>query len=95
LGSGLEAGIALLLPLLLLIPVSLIGVWWAVRFSLRRVVVFRESLEARGAADLSPVTSDQLPEELEPIAAAINACWSDFGVFWRQRGVLPRTVPTN
>jgi len=70
--AALEAGIALLLPLLLLIPVSLIGVWWAVRFSLRRVVVFRESLEARGAADLSPVTSDQLPEELEPIAAAIN-----------------------
>jgi two-component system OmpR family sensor kinase len=70
--AAFEAGIALLLPLFLLIPVSLLGVWWAVRFSLRTVVVFRESLEARGATDLSPVTVDQLPEEFEPIAASIN-----------------------
>lgn len=70
--AALEAGIALLLPLLLLIPVSLAGVWWAVRFSLRRVVVFKTYLEARGAADLSPVTVDRLPEEFVPIAHSIN-----------------------
>ncbi|MEP4544576.1 MAG: ATP-binding protein [Saccharospirillum sp.] len=70
--AALEAGIALLLPLLLLIPVSLLGVWWTVRFSLRRVVDFSESLEVRGAADLSPVPVDQLPQELEPMAVSIN-----------------------
>lgn len=70
--AALEAGFALLLPLLLLIPVSMISVWWAVRFSLRRVVGFKESLEERGVGDLSPVTVDHLPEEFEPIAASIN-----------------------
>jgi len=70
--AAFEAGLALLLPLLFLIPVSLIGVWWAVRFSLRQVVGFRESLEARGAGDLSSVATEQLPEEFEPIAASIN-----------------------
>lgn len=70
--AAFEAGIALLLPLLLLIPVSLLGVWWTVRFSLRRVVDFSESLEVRGAADLSPVPVDQLPQELEPMAVSIN-----------------------
>ncbi|MCM0612105.1 sensor histidine kinase N-terminal domain-containing protein [Marinobacter sediminum] len=70
--AAFEAGLALLLPLLFLIPVSLIGVWWAVRFSLRRVVVFRESLESRGSGDLSSVSVEQLPTEFEPIAASIN-----------------------
>jgi len=70
--AAFESGIALLLPLMLLIPVSLIGVWWAVRFSLREVMLLKQSLETRGAGDLSPVKIEQLPEELEPIAGAIN-----------------------
>ncbi|AOY87755.1 two-component sensor histidine kinase [Marinobacter salinus] len=70
--AAFEAGLALLLPLLVLIPVSLIGVWWAVRCSLRRVVVFRETLESRGSADLSPIAVERLPAEFEPIAASIN-----------------------
>jgi len=67
-----EAALAMLFPLLLLIPVGLLGVWYAVGYSLRSVVVFRDSLETRGASDLSPVVVDQLPEELEPIAVSTN-----------------------
>jgi len=70
--AAFETSIALLLPLILLVPVSLVCVWWAVRFSLRQVLVFRQSLEARGSADLSPVTIARLPAEFEPIAASIN-----------------------
>jgi len=70
--SALEAGLALLMPLVFLIPVSLLGIWWIVRLSLRNVVNFQQSLESRGAGDLSPVAEDQLPSEFEPIAVAVN-----------------------
>lgn len=70
--AALEAGLALLLPLILLIPISLLGVWWIVRRSLRQVVEFKQSIESRGAGDLTPLAADQLPREFEPIAAAVN-----------------------
>lgn len=70
--AALEAGLALLLPLIFLIPISLLGVWWIVRRSLRQVVNFQQSIESRGAGDLTPVAGDQLPREFEPIALAVN-----------------------
>ncbi len=70
--AALEAGLALLMPLIFLIPVSLLGIWWIVRLSLRKVVEFQQSIESRGAGDLSPVAGDQLPREFEPIAMAVN-----------------------
>src|SRR5690606_5321389 len=70
--AAMEAGLALLLPLILLIPVSLLGIWWIVRMSLRRVIDFQRSIESRGAGDLSPVAGDRLPQEFEPIAVAVN-----------------------
>ena len=70
--SALEAGLALLMPLMVLVPVSLMGVWWIVRLSLRSVVDFQQDIESRGAGDLSPVAQNQLPREFEPIAAAVN-----------------------
>ncbi|HAC29933.1 MAG TPA: two-component sensor histidine kinase, partial [Marinobacter hydrocarbonoclasticus] len=70
--SALEAGLALLMPLMVLIPVSLVGVWWIVRLSLRKVVDFQQDIESRGAGDLSPVVEKHLPREFEPIAIAVN-----------------------
>lgn len=70
--AALEAGLALLMPLVLLIPVSLLGIWWIVRLSLRKVTEFQHSVESRGAGDLSPVADQHLPQELEPIALAVN-----------------------
>lgn len=70
--AALEAGLALLMPLIFLIPVSLLGIWWIVRLSLRQVIEFQQSIESRGAGDLSSVAGDQLPREFEPIAIAVN-----------------------
>lgn len=67
-----ETSIALLLPLIFLIPISLIGVWWVIKRSLRRVVLLQQSIEARGRGDLSPVTVDRLPTEFEPIMISVN-----------------------
>ncbi|SHL91426.1 sensor histidine kinase [Vreelandella subglaciescola] len=62
----------LLLPLVVLIPLSLIGIWWFVRHSLRGVLEYRNMLEARGAGDLSQVRGKNLPAEIVPIGDAVN-----------------------
>jgi two-component system OmpR family sensor kinase len=68
----LETIFTLLIPLVLLVPVSLVGVWWVIKWSLRRTVLLGQSIEARGGGDLSPVAVDRLPEEFEPIIISVN-----------------------
>ena len=67
-----EMQLGLGLPLLVVIPLSLVAILGAVRLSFRPVRRFREALAARGARDLSPVPTADLPSEIAPIAAAIN-----------------------
>lgn len=67
-----EALFALLLPLLALIPISLLGTWLFVRISLRSVLAYRRAVEARGVGDLSPITVTRLPAEIDPLADAVN-----------------------
>ncbi|HHX35935.1 MAG TPA: two-component sensor histidine kinase [Gammaproteobacteria bacterium] len=68
----LEIILALLTPLLVLIPVSLLGVWWLIRRSLRKVIVLQQSIEARGGSDLSSVHVAHLPQEFAPLVKAVN-----------------------
>jgi two-component system OmpR family sensor kinase len=67
-----EALLALLLPLLILIPISLLGTWLLVHFSLRSVLAYRRAIETRGVGDLSPIRVSQLPAEIDPLAEAVN-----------------------
>lgn len=69
----LDATIALLLPLLILIPVSLFGIWVFVRFSLRSVHSYRRAIEVRGAGNLSVIHVEKLPAEIRPVADAVNS----------------------
>ncbi|WP_417521611.1 ATP-binding protein [Marinobacter sp.] len=71
-GAILDTSLALLTPLILLIPISLIGVWWVIKRSLRQVVLLQQSIEARGGSDLSPVAVDRLPKEFEPTMVSVN-----------------------
>ena len=68
----LDTSLALPLPLIFLIPISLVGVWWVIKRSLRRVVLLQQSIEVRGGGDLSPVAVERLPEEFEPIMISVN-----------------------
>ena len=70
--ATLEAALVLILPLLALIPLSFLGVWAMVRHLLRPVVALRAEIEARGSGNLSPVQTQTLPEELAPVAEAVN-----------------------
>jgi two-component system OmpR family sensor kinase len=67
-----EAFLGLALPLGLLVPLSLSGIWWLVRRSMAPIRVFRRGIEARGSGDLAPVAAERLPSEVEPIAEAVN-----------------------
>ena len=64
---------ALLLPLLVLIPISLLGTWLFVRFSLGSVLAYRRAIEARGVGDLSPIKVEHLPAEIDPLASDAEA----------------------
>ncbi len=68
----LEAATILALPLLLLLPLSLLGVWWFLRQSLRPLRAFRDEIEARGGSDLSPLQARAVPTELAPLVEAMN-----------------------
>ncbi|MFC0339487.1 sensor histidine kinase [Paracoccus niistensis] len=64
------AGLAL--PLTLIVPASLLGVWAAVRAAMAPIRRFREGIEARGRGDLSPIPDEGLPSEFRPNARAVN-----------------------
>ncbi len=70
--TTLEALGALLGPLLLLVPVSILVVWWLVRLSLRPVKSLSRQIEARGSGNLSALQLPETPKELEPVVDAVN-----------------------
>lgn len=70
--ASVEAALALLLPLALLVPFGLLGAWVLVRLSLRPVLKLRREIEDRGAGNLGPVRAEGMPVELASIAEAIN-----------------------
>ncbi|MFJ2362272.1 sensor histidine kinase [Pseudomonas sp. NPDC087697] len=67
-----EALLAMLLPLLALVPISLVGTWLFVHWSLRSVLAYRRAIETRGVGDLSPIKVARLPAEIDPLAVAVN-----------------------
>lgn len=62
----------LLVPLIVVIPISFLLIIIGVRLSLRPIRDFREGLSSRGAQDLSPLSGEGLPRELRPISDAVN-----------------------
>lgn len=68
----LQTTAALLAPVLLLIPVTLFAVLWLVQRGLRPVEALRAEVTQRDGTHLSAVTTEGLPDEVQPIARAIN-----------------------
>ena len=67
-----EVLIGLALPLLVVIPLGLFGVFWIVRYSLKPVRQFSTALTNRGSRNLSAVVDGSLPAEIKPVAEAVN-----------------------
>ena len=60
------------LPLLLVIPLSLLAIAFAVQRGFAPFRALERALSRRGAQDLSPLAVRGLPRELEPLAAEVN-----------------------
>ena len=67
-----EVLFGLALPLIIVIPLGLFGVFGIVRFSLHPVRRFSTALSSRGPRDLSAVGDGTLPNEIKPVAEAVN-----------------------
>ncbi|QNP47803.1 ATP-binding protein [Diaphorobacter aerolatus] len=62
-----------LVPIALLAPLLALAVWWVVRSSLAPMQRVRGEIASRRPQDLSPVRTDGLPEEVQPLVGELNA----------------------
>lgn len=67
-----EMQLGLGLPLLVVIPLSLLAIFVAVRLSFAPLRRLRDALASRGPRDLSALPETNLPSEVAPIASAAN-----------------------
>jgi len=65
-----------LLPLAALIPLIIVGIWWALRLAMRPVEVLSRDIARRGRHDLTPLPNANHPVELMPIATAVDGLLS-------------------
>lgn len=61
-----------LLPVVLLLPLLALAVWWVIRQSLAPVQRVRHELAARKPQDLAPVAMHGLPDEMQPLVQEFN-----------------------
>lgn len=72
--SGMARTLALrtLAPLAVMAPLLVLAVWWGVSRSLAPVERVRRQLARRQADDLSPVSDEALPDEVQPLVTELN-----------------------
>lgn len=68
----MEGGTALLLPLLVLIPGSILAIVFVVRSTLAPVSQLRDDILTKDSGNLAPIDEATLPRELRAIARSVN-----------------------
>lgn len=68
-----------ILPWLLVLPLLLLVMAWAVRRALAPIHALTDDLHSRDAADLAPVAAERAPAELKPLLGAINSLFERIG----------------
>ena len=63
---------SVILPQFIIIPLAVMLVWFGLSRGLRPLTRLRKTIEARDPADLSPIATRRVPEELEPLVEAFN-----------------------
>lgn len=63
---------SVILPQFVIIPLAVMLVWFGLSRGLRPLTRLRKTIEAREPADLSPIATRRVPEELEPLVEAFN-----------------------
>ena len=70
LGNKIVASV--ILPQFVIIPLAVMLVWFGLSRGLRPLNRLRKTIETRAPADLSPIGTRRVPEELEPLVEAFN-----------------------
>lgn len=68
-----------ILPWLLVLPVLLLAMAWAVRRALAPIHELKSDLQARDGGDLAPVPAERAPAELRPLLGAMNSLFERIG----------------
>nr|WP_207393604.1 sensor histidine kinase [Duganella aceris] len=61
-----------ILPQFIILPIVLALVWFALARGLSPLAQLQERIRARGSDDLSPIGSNQVPEEISPLVRSLN-----------------------
>ena len=67
--------------------VSIIAIFFGLRYGLKPLDILRRQVAARGADDLSPLADAGLPQELRPIAAGMSALLARLDAVVTENGV--------
>jgi two-component system OmpR family sensor kinase len=67
-----EGTLALLLPVLLIVPVTVVAVWFVVRRVLSPVETLRAAIGEKDGGNLAAIEAVSLPQELQPILRSVN-----------------------
>uniref|UniRef100_A0A7C1SXK3 histidine kinase n=1 Tax=Agrobacterium albertimagni TaxID=147266 RepID=A0A7C1SXK3_9HYPH len=70
--ATLESALALLLPILLLLPLGMFATCWVVVRATRPVNELRDSISARDGSNLEPIVLQGLPTEIATISSSVN-----------------------
>ncbi|MGV2129047.1 sensor histidine kinase [Agrobacterium vitis] len=70
--SALAAGLAMLLPVIALVPLSVLAAWLIIRRSLLPVEQFRQEISGKDHGNLVEIDLSPLPKELQPIGRSVN-----------------------
>ncbi len=82
--QGLAADAALrgVLPLLLAAPLMAAALWWLITRSLRPLARVARQVAQQDAGTLQPLPAEDLPDEVAPLVAALNALLGRLGEAW-------------
>lgn len=70
--ATMEGSLALLLPVLLIVPVTIAAVWFVVRRVLAPVETLRAAIGEKDGGNLAAIAAADLPQELRPILRSVN-----------------------
>ena len=81
-GLAADAALRAVLPLAIAAPLIAGLLWWLIAHALRPLARVAQQVSAQDTAALSPLPTNQLPDEVAPLVAALNALLARLGEAW-------------
>jgi two-component system, OmpR family, sensor kinase len=69
---ALDFGLKALYPMILIIPMTIFGVYFGVSRSMRPIIKLTREVSSRSPASLEAITEESIPEEMQPLVSSLN-----------------------